>query len=102
MQADTARTRPYVLAIRSAGSGLQDKIIAAQQTAIDQFNREQGPLLAALIAMCVVVAAFIADGLTAVWFGLLRPFRKLRLAMDAVAAGNYDTHIPADGPVRAR
>ncbi len=98
MQADTARTRPYVLAIRSAGSGLQDKIVAAQQTAIDQFSREQGPLLIALIAMCVVVAVSIADGLTAVWFGLLRPFRKLRVAMDAVAAGNYETHIPAKGP----
>jgi len=98
MQADTARTRPYVLAIRSAGSGLQAKISAAQLTAIAQFNREQGPLLAALIALCVVVAIVIADGLTAVWFGLLRPFRKLHLAMDAVAAGNYDTRIPAVGP----
>ena len=98
MQADTARTRPYVLAIGSAGSGLQAKIIAAQQTAIDQFSREQGPLLAALIAMCVVIVVVIADGLTAVWFGLLRPFQKLRVAMDAVAAGNYDTHIPAVGP----
>jgi PAS domain S-box-containing protein len=98
MQADTARTRPYVLAIRSAGSGLQAKIIAAQQMAIDQFNRDQGHLLAALIAMCVVIVVIIADGLTAVWFGLLRPFRKLRLAMDAVAAGHYDTHIPAVGP----
>jgi PAS domain S-box-containing protein len=98
MQADTARTRPYALAIRSAESGLLDNIIAAQQTAINQFSRDQGPLLYALIAMCVVVAATIADGVTAVWFGLLPLFRKLRLAMDAVAAGNYDTHIPAGGP----
>jgi PAS domain S-box-containing protein len=98
MQADTARTRPYVLAIASAGSGLQAEITTAQQTAIDQSNREQGPLLAALIAMCVVIAIIIADGLTAVWFGLLRPFRKLRVAMDAVAVGNYDTRIPAAGP----
>jgi len=98
MQADTARTRPYVLAIASAGSDLQAEITAAEQTAIDQSNREQGPLLAALIAMCVVIAIIIADGLTAVWFGLLPLFRKLHLAMDAVAAGHYETHIPAVGP----
>jgi PAS domain S-box-containing protein len=98
MQADTARTLPYVLAIRSAGSGLQAKITTAQQTVIDQSNREQSRLLAALIAMCVVIAIIIADGLTAVWFGLLPLFRKLHLAMDAVAAGHYDTRIPAVGP----
>ena len=98
MQADTARTLPYMLAIRSAGSGLQAEITAAQQTIIDQSNREQSRLLAALIAMCVVIAIIIADGLTAVWFGLLPLFRKLHLAMDAVAAGHYDTRIPAVGP----
>ena len=98
MQAETARIRPYVLAIGSAGSGLQAKIAAAQLTAIDRFNQAQGPLLAALIAVCVVVVAIVADGLTAVWLGLLRPFRTLRLAMDAVAAGDYDTRIPAVGP----
>jgi PAS domain S-box-containing protein len=98
MQADTARTRPYVVAIASAGSGLQAEITTAEQTAIDQSNREQGPLLAALIAMCVVIAIVIADGLTAVWFGLLPALRKLHLAMDAVAAGHYDTRIPAAGP----
>jgi PAS domain S-box-containing protein len=98
MQADSAGVRPYVLAIRSAGSGLQAKITAAQQTAIDQFNRAQGPLLAALIATCVVIACIVANALTAVWLGVLRPFRTLRLAMDAVAAGDYDTRIPAVGP----
>jgi|HubBroStandDraft_1064217.scaffolds.fasta_scaffold03644_6 PAS domain S-box-containing protein len=98
MQADTARTRPYVLAIRSAGSGLQLKITATLQTAIDQLNRAQRYLLAALIAVCVVIAAIVANALTAVWFGVLRPFLTLRLAMDAVAAGDYDTHIPVVGP----
>jgi PAS domain S-box-containing protein len=98
IQADFARTEPYALAIRSAGSDLEAKITAAQQTAIDQFNRAQGPLLAALIAMCVVVVAIVADAQTAVRLGLIRPFRKLRLAMDAVVAGDYDTRIPAVGP----
>jgi PAS domain S-box-containing protein len=98
MQADSARVRPYVLAIRSAGSDMQIKITAAQQTAIDQLNRAQGHLLAALIAVCVVVVAIVVDAQTAVRLGMIRPFRKLQLAMDAVAAGDYDTHIPAVGP----
>src|SRR3984957_954938 len=38
MQDDSAGVRPYVLAIRSAGSGLQATITAAQQTAIDRSN----------------------------------------------------------------
>ena len=98
MQDDSAGVRPYVLAIRSAGSGLQATITAAQQTAIDRSNRAQGPLLAALIAMCVVVVAIVVDAQTAVRLGLIRPFRKLGAAMDAVVAGDYDTHIPAVGP----
>jgi len=98
MQADSAGVRPYVLAIRSAGSGLQEEITTAQQTTIDRSNRAQGPLLAALIATCVVIACIVANALTVVWLGVLRPFRTLRLAMDAVAAGDYDTRIPAVGP----
>src|ERR1700722_621872 len=98
MQDDSAGVRPYVLAIRSAGSGLQATITAAQQTAIDPSNRAQGPLLAALIAMCVVVVAIVVDAQTAVRLGLIRPFRKLGVAMDAVVAGDYDPPIPAVGP----
>ncbi len=98
LQANTALLRPYVLDIRSAGAALQDQITAAQQAATDQLNRDQGTLLAALIGMCVVVAVLVANGLAAVWFGLLRPFRALRRATDAVAAGDYDTRIPEVGP----
>jgi PAS domain S-box-containing protein len=98
MEGDTAQTRPYVLAIRSAGAGLQAQITSAQQVATDKLNGAQGMLLAALIGMCVVVAAIAADGLTGVWLGLLRPFRILRRATDAVAAGDYETRIPMVGP----
>jgi PAS domain S-box-containing protein len=98
MQADSVRVRPYVLAIRSAGSDMQIKITAAQQTTIDQLNRAQGHLLDALIAVCVVLAAIVVDAQTAVRLGLIRPFRVLRVAMDAVVAGDYDTRIPAVGP----
>jgi PAS domain S-box-containing protein len=98
LQANTALVRPYVLDIRSAGGALQDQITAAQQATTDKINRAQGALLAALIAMCVVVAALVADCMAAVWLGLLWPFRALRRATDAVTAGDYETRIPAVGP----
>jgi PAS domain S-box-containing protein len=97
LQADTEHTRPYVLAIRAAGAALQTQITDAQQTATDMLNGAQGVLLAALIVMCVLVSALVANTFTAVWFGLLRPFRALRHAMDQVTAGNYDTRIPSIG-----
>jgi PAS domain S-box-containing protein len=98
LQADTGRVRPYVLAIRSAGAVLQARITDQQRTATDRLNNFQGTLLAALIAMCVVVAALVADCVAAVWLGLLRPFRALRRAMASVTAGDYDIRIPAVGP----
>jgi PAS domain S-box-containing protein len=98
LQANTALARPYTLAIRSAGEALQDQITDAQRVATDKLNAAQGTLLAALIGMCVVVAALVADCIATAWLGLLRPFRALRRAMDAVAAGNYDARIPAVGP----
>ena len=98
LQADTARVRPYVLAIRSAGAALQAQIAAEQQSVASSLTQSQGTLLAALIAMCIVVAAFAVDGTATAWFSLLRPFRALRAAMDSVAAGDYGTRIPAVGP----
>jgi PAS domain S-box-containing protein len=98
LQADAARTRPYVLAIRSAGAALQTQITDAQQAATNKLNGSQGTLLAALVVMSVVVAALVANAITAVWLGLLRPFGTLRQAMDTVAAGDYDARIPAVGP----
>jgi PAS domain S-box-containing protein len=98
LQADITRTRPYMLAIRSAGAALQDQITAAQQLVTNRFDRAQLRLLAALIAICVLLAAIAADRVLAVWFGLLRPLRALRLAAAAVAAGDHDVHIPATGP----
>ena len=92
------RADPYVLAIRSAGAALQAQIAARSSRSPAALNEAQGTLLAALIAMCVVVAALAVDGMAAVWFSLLRPFRALRLAMDSVTAGDYDTRIPAVGP----
>jgi PAS domain S-box-containing protein len=98
LQANIARTQPYTLAIRSAGADLQAQITSVQQLVTNQLVRSQDKLLAALIGMCVVVAAIVAFGLASVWLTLLRPFRTLRLAMAAVADGHYDTRIPAVGP----
>ncbi len=98
LQAETGRIRPYVLAIRSAGSALQEQITGAQQSATDRLDGRQGTLLAALIVMCVVITAMVGDALATVWLGLLRPFRALRRAMASVTAGDYGTRIPAAGP----
>jgi PAS domain S-box-containing protein len=98
LQADTARARPYVLAIRSAGATLQEQIAALQRSVTRSLTQAQDTLLVALIAMCVVVAATAVVGTATVWFSLLRPFRALRAATDSVAAGDYSTQIPAVGP----
>jgi PAS domain S-box-containing protein len=98
LQADVAQTRPAVLAIHSAGAALQTKITAGQQEVTSSLGHAQGMLLAALIVICLLLAAIAADRVIAVWFVLLRPLRALRMAADAVAAGDYDTRIPAAGP----
>jgi hypothetical protein len=98
LQADVAQTRPYVLAVRSAGAALQAQITAAQQVVANKLGRGQHTLLAALIVVCFLLAAIAADRVIAVWFGLLRPLRALRRAAAAVAAGDYDTRIPVTGP----
>jgi len=98
LQADITHTRPYVLAIRSAGAVMEAQVADAQQLAANKLGRGQHTLLAALIAACILLAVIAADHVIAVWFGVLRPLRRLRSAADAVAAGDYDTRIPATGP----
>ncbi len=98
LQANTAHTRPYVLATRSAGMALQAQITDVQQQVTNRLGHGQRTLLAALIMVCILLAAIAADRMHAVWFGLLRPLRALRRAADAVAAGDYDTRIPTAGP----
>ncbi len=98
LQANTARTRPYLLAVRSAATALQAQINGVQQTLTTRLGDRQRTLVTALIMVCVLLAVISADRVHAVWFGLLRPLRALRRAADAVAAGDYDTRIPAAGP----
>ena len=98
MQADVPRVRPFVLAVRADGAAVQSLITAEQQRATDRLAGSQSVLLGALIGMCVVAAAMVADAGAVLWFLLLRPFLKLRRAVDAVAGGDYGTTIPAVGP----
>lgn|GEM_PF-1647452 len=98
LQANVAQTRPRVLALRSAGAALQAQITAGQQQVTSRLGHAQGTLLAALVVICLLLAAIAADHVIAVWFGLLRPARALLRAAAAVAAGDYDTRIPAAGP----
>jgi sigma-B regulation protein RsbU (phosphoserine phosphatase) len=98
LQANIAHTRPYTQGVRLAGAAMQAQITALQQVVTSKLARDQGNLLAALIAICLVLAAIAADRVISVWFGLLKPLRALRGATEAVAAGDYDTHIPATGP----
>ena len=98
MQADVAQVRPYVLAIRSRGAALQTRITAAQQMTTGRLIDAQAWLLGALAGLCVVVAAFTAGALVEMTIHLLRPFRALRQAVDAVAHGQRWTRIPVIGP----
>ena len=97
MQADVAHVRPYVLAIRAHEAALQTRIAAAQQMTTDHLIHAHAWLLGALAGLCVVVAAFAAAALIGVTTQLLRPFRALRQAVDAVAHGQRWTRIPVIG-----
>ena len=97
LQADIAQVRPYVLAVRSRGAALQARIAAVQQATAKRLLHAQAWLLGALVGLCVVVAAFTVDALIGVTVKLLRPFRALRQAVDAVAHGQHGTRIPVIG-----
>jgi len=98
LQDEISRVRPYVLAIRSAGSSMQEQITNAQRNVTNGLNSWQDTLFGVLIALCVVVAAMAAAAVAAVWLGVLRPFQALRRAMASVTAGDYQARIPAAGP----
>jgi PAS domain S-box-containing protein len=101
-QDDTADDRPYMVAMSTAGEGLQASITNQQQAVIDRFNDAQNLLLGSLIGMCAVVVIIVGAGVTMAWFGLLRPFQALRSATEAIAGGDYNTRIPIVGPNELR
>jgi PAS domain S-box-containing protein len=98
IQDDIPRVRPPVLTLRARGYDLQARITDTQQAITARLIRAQGTLFHALVAMCAVVAVIAIGNVAMVWRRLIRPFGQLRRAADAVAAGRYDTRIPAVGP----
>ncbi len=98
LQADVSFTRPYTLAVRARMTGLQAQITATQGAVTARLIGRQHILLGGLVAVCVLVAVIAAGGVVVVRRWLLNPFTALRRAADAVAAGHYDTPVPAVGP----
>jgi len=98
MQAAIPFTRPYVFAVRTPMTQLQAQITALQARVTTRLVGAQDRVLLALVAMCVVVVLIAVGGVLAVRRWLLAPFAALRAAAESVAAGHYDTHVPAVGP----
>jgi signal transduction histidine kinase len=98
LQADIPRTRQYSLAARNQVAALQAQIISAQASVVAKEPGAQRRFLIALAVVCGVVAVIAAGSVAAVRRWLLRPFAALRQAAESVAAGHYDTPIPAVGP----
>jgi PAS domain S-box-containing protein len=99
---DVAVVRPYLVAVRTAGAELQSGITHQQQIVTGRLGDAQNLLLGALIGMSALVLLMVAATVTAAWLGLLRPFRALRTATEAIAAGDYGTRIPTVGPNELR
>jgi signal transduction histidine kinase len=98
LQGDIARTRPYSLAARTRVAALQAQITSAQASVVAEQPAAQRRFLTALAVVCAVVAVIAAGSVAAVRQWLLRPFTELRQAAESVAAGHYDTPVPAVGP----
>ena len=98
LQDDVPLIRPYSLAVRTTVAALQAQITNAQATVVTQLASAQRRFLTALAAVCAVVVVVAAGVVVAVRRWLLRPFSSLRQAAESVAAGHYDTRVPAVGP----
>ena len=98
LQADIIATRPYTLAVRTRIAALQALITSRQAAVTGALVRSQGLLIWSLVAMCVLVAVIAIGAVVMVRRTLLAPFTALRRAAESVAAGNYASPIPAQGP----
>jgi signal transduction histidine kinase len=98
LQNNATRNRPYTLAVRSQGAALDAQIISAQASLVAKLGLAEARLFTALAVVCAVVVAVAAGSVAAVRRWLLRPFALLHQAAEAVAAGEYDTRVPAVGP----
>jgi PAS domain S-box-containing protein len=98
LQANIRRTRRYVLPLRSRLAALQAQITRRQQVVTGLLTGAQQRLLISLITMCALVAVIAAGCVWVVRRWLLRPFAALRRAAETIAAGDYRSPVPVEGP----
>lgn len=84
--------------LRQDLSELQDGIATARDRESRRVSTAQDVLLATLVAAVLIVLVLTAAATLAVSRLLIRPFNRVRLAVDAVAAGDLDTPVPSTGP----
>jgi sigma-B regulation protein RsbU (phosphoserine phosphatase) len=84
--------------VQQSSGTLQAGIAASRDAESRRILRAQNVLLATLVAAVVLVLALIVAAVLAVSRGLIRPFDRVRLAVDAVAGGDLRTAVPSTGP----
>jgi sigma-B regulation protein RsbU (phosphoserine phosphatase) len=84
--------------VRSSLSDLQSGIQAARDVQSQRIRDAQNALLATLVAAVVLVLALTGAATLVVSRALVRPFNRVRRAVDAVAAGDLQIEVPTPGP----
>lgn len=84
--------------VRSSLADLQTGIAAARDRESRRISHAQDVLFATLVAAVVIVLILTAGMTLAVSRLLIRPFNRVRAAVDAVAAGDLQTAVPSTGP----
>ncbi|WP_018634830.1 PP2C family protein-serine/threonine phosphatase [Parafrankia elaeagni] len=96
IEKSSGRVRFNELRGRVADLGMA--IAAEQTTASGRLESAAVLLLSSLASAAVVILAVVFTVMNVLRRWLLRPIDALRRAVNAVAAGRYDTRIPAVGP----
>jgi CHASE3 domain sensor protein len=94
----SGESRRLFEAIRDRFADLAEAITAEQTQAFEQVETSTRILLSSLAAAVLVIVGVVAAMVVALRQWLLAPIEALRRAVNAVAAGRYDTQIPAVGP----
>ncbi len=84
--------------VRESLGALQGGIGSARDAESRRISRAQDVLLATLVAAVVLVLGLTVAVVLAVSRSLIRPFDRVRLAVDAVAGGDLRTVVPSTGP----
>jgi CHASE3 domain sensor protein len=84
--------------VRGTLADLQTGIAALRDRQSRQISSSQNTLLAMLVTAVLVVLVMTFGVTFAVSRALIRPFNRVRRAVDAVAAGDLQTAVPSTGP----